>query len=104
MGVVVAVTCRHVMQSSPGAQVAPAEIRDVHVYVICLFQDAVVDGNIGTKGEAGINKLFLSGSVKQLFSFVKLLNNIRKLFFKCIDNAVHIPEKNARVPHKLATV
>lgn len=102
--VVVFVPVGDIVQRPPGTQVAPAEIRDVHVNVIGFLQYPVVDGDIPAEWEALVDELLLGRRVEQRLPLVKLSDDVREVFSKRVDDAVHVPQEDARVPYELAAI
>src|SRR5690606_10906063 len=54
--------------------------------------------------ESLIHELFLTWGVEGLLPLVKLLHHIGEIASEGIQDAVHIPEKDAGIPHELTTL
>ena len=102
--IVVFIPVGDIVQRPPGTQVAPAEIRDVHVNVIGFLQYPVVDGDVPAEREALVDKPLLGWRVKQLLPLVKLPDDVREVFSERVDDTIHVPQEDTRVPYELAAL
>ena len=92
------------IQGTPGPQIRPSKISGKHIYVVCLFHDPIIDGDIGTFGIGFVNEEAFIGRVDNFLTAFKQGIYIRKIFFEGMLDGWCRPYKDSGVPVKFTGI
>lgn len=90
------------VQGAPGAEVAPSEVGRADEYLLGLLHDGIVYGDVLTFGVQAVYGFLLLRCAKDVEHTLEDLAERWLVDTEGVDDGLHVPEEDARVPEEIA--